>query len=113
MTIQVYDVPLYSDSSYSYTIDLEDNAFEITIYYNIRLQRWMMDIDTAQGVSLIKSVKLVPYHQMCLNYRLPGLSGFFWLSPIGNSLEKFTTEPLNLYKWFEFSYVYDDGVEAP
>lgn len=105
-------VPLYEDSSYTYVVDLQQDSYELTFHYNVRMESWYMDISLAQGDALVRSVKLVPYHELCQNYQLPGLTGYFWLQPIGDSLSKFKEEPLNLSKWFELLYVYDDGEEV-
>lgn len=113
--ISIARLPLFEDVSYSYTTDIQDQSYELTFDYNVRMKTWYMAIAIPQDnneAKLVSSVRLVPYHELCQNYKLTGLTGYFWLQPIGNSLEKFKEEPFNISKWFELLYVYDDGEEA-
>ncbi|MNC75146.1 hypothetical protein D3C75_1266310 [compost metagenome] len=50
---------------------------------------------------------LVALYPIIADYNIPELSGFLFLEPIGESLEKYRTDPFNLYKWFKLFYIWD------
>ncbi|MNY40126.1 hypothetical protein D3C86_1748490 [compost metagenome] len=50
---------------------------------------------------------LVPMYPMLVDYPVSDLSGFFLLEPVGESVEKYRTDPENLQKYFRLFYIYD------
>lgn len=106
--IMVQELSLYPDPSYTYTVNLEGNSYDITINYNVTLERWFMDIRlTGEETFLLQSAKMVPFHEIGQDYLLTGLTGYFWLVPVGESIEKFKEEPQRLDTWFKLFYVYE------
>lgn len=107
MAVQYVSMPLYEDSDYEYQISLEGNAYTFRIYYNSRCTQWFFDLTRDNGESVVLGEALVPLYPILADYAIPDLSGFLFLEPIGESLEKYRTAPFELYKWYRLFYVYD------
>jgi hypothetical protein len=108
MIFEAVPLPLYSDPSYLYSTDLQGTSFDLTFNYNVRMQSWYLDIrQTGAENYLLQGIKITPEHEIAEGYLLEGLTGYFLLVPIGNSIEKYKTEPQNLSTWFNFFYVYE------
>lgn len=108
MTLQVIPLTLFPEPSYTYSVDLEGTSYDLTFNYNVRMRSWYLDIrQTGAEDYLLQGAKLVPNHKIGEGYLLEGLSGYFVLVPIGNSLRKFESEPENLSTWFNFFYLYE------
>lgn len=98
-------LPLFNDWDYQYQISLEGNSYSVRIYYNERIKGWCFDLSIEGGANIVVGERLVPYYPILEDYVTPNLTGFIWLEPIGDSLEKFREEPENLYKWFRCFYI--------
>ena len=108
MTVMFVTLPLHSDEDYQYTIALEKVAYNIRLYYNFRMEQWVMDLRYANNEPLVLGVAIVPNYPMLVDYILP-LSGMFWLEPIGKKQNETITNPFELNKYYNFFYIYDDG----
>lgn len=109
MTLQYVTLPLYEDASYFYNVALEGNSYVLSINYTERSEGWNLSLDTEAGVSVVAGVRLVANYPMLLETKLPNLSGYFYLEPIGASIERYRTDPFLLSKYFRLFYLFDDG----
>ena len=107
MALMYIPMPLFSDSSYSYDISLEGNAYSFKAYYNERAEGWFFNLSEKDGNPLVLGERLVAEYPIMLEYALENLSGFLYLEPIGNSSEKYRTNPFELSKWFRLFYIYN------
>ncbi|MNQ49023.1 hypothetical protein D3C85_629140 [compost metagenome] len=111
MAVEYVVLPLSSDSDYEYQVSLEGNAYTFRIYYNNRCVQWFFDLTRDNGTAVVLGEALVALYPIMADYAIPELNGFLFLEPIGESLEKYRTDPFNLYKWFKLYYIFD-SVEA-
>lgn len=102
MTVKL---PLYSDNDYKYNISLERVSYNIRLYYNDRMENWMLDLRYADGTPIVLGSAIKPEYPMLRDY-VTGLSGYFWLSPIGLNRANTVDNKFELYKYFNFRYVY-------
>lgn len=107
MTMVYTPLPLFNEWDYEYQVSLEGNAYSLRIYYNERIKGWCFDLSVEGGASIVNGLRLVPYYPILQDYVTPNLTGFMWLEPIGDSLEKFREEPENLYKWFRCYWIFE------
>lgn len=109
MTLRYVPLLLFSDASYSYDISLESNSYTFQAYYNERAEGWFYNLSEKGGNPLVLGERLVANYPMILEYALAELSGYLYLEPVGDSVEKYRTAPFELSKWFRLFYIYDDG----
>jgi hypothetical protein len=102
-------LPLYDDSDYFYVVSLEDIAYKIRLYYNERVEAWAIDLAYADGVPIITGESLVRAYPIFLDYKISGLSGYFYLEEIGKPINETNAHPFEIWKYFTFYYIYDDG----
>lgn len=107
MTLQYVQMPIYEDAIYTYRIALEGNSYTFNAYYNERAEGWLFDLLEEGGVPVVLGVRLVPNYPMLIDYNLTNLSGYMWLEPIGNSVERIRTDPFLLSKYFRLFYIFD------
>lgn len=102
------NLPLYQEQDYFYSIVLDEVACVFRLYYNQRVDGWFFDIKE-EGTSnyFIQGERLVALYPMLLDYTFLPMSGFLWLEPIGESVEKFRTDSYNIAKWFRLFYITD------
>jgi len=110
MTLQYVPMPLYEDTIYTYRVALESNSYTFNVYYNERAEGWFFDLLQEGGNPVVLGCRLVANYPTLLDYSLPNLTGYFWLEPIGNSIERIRTDPFLLSKYFRLFYLFDDGV---
>lgn len=100
-------LPLYSDNDYRYNVSLERISYNIRIYFNERMQSWIMDLRYSDGEPIVLGAAMVPGYPMFQDY-VTGLNGFFWLYPIGPERLNTIDNKFELYKYYEFGYFYYD-----
>jgi len=98
-------LPLYQSQDYFYSVVLEEIACVIRIYYNQRVDGWFFDLREEGGSYYVQGERLVALYPMLDNYTSLPFSGFLWLEPIGDSMDKYSTDSFNLYKWFRLFYI--------
>lgn len=98
-------LPLYADNDYRYTVSLERVSYSIRIYFNERMQNWILDLRYSDGTPLVLGAAMKPNYPMFRDY-VTGLSGFFWLRPIGLERENTIENKFELYKYYELRYYY-------
>lgn len=101
-------LPLYEDEDYTYTVALEQDAYNLRIYYNRRMSSWFMDITSDGGTELVMSVALHIFYPITRENYIPGLTGFFWLQPIGQDDNQTPLHPDMLSKYYELFYVWQE-----
>lgn len=99
-------LPLYSDNDYQYTIALERVSYRVRLYFNERMQNWIMDLRYSNGVPLVLGAAIKPGYPMFKDYVI-GLSGFFWLKPIGLERENTISNKFEIFKYYELRYYYE------
>lgn len=102
-------LPLYQDADYSYNVSLEDISYEIRLYFNERMQHWAMDLRYSDGTPVVLGEALVRNYPIYLDYRIEGLNGYFYIEEIGKNINETNEHPFELWKYFRFYYIYDDG----
>ena len=107
MTLQYVPMPLYEDAIYNYRIALEGNSYNFNVYYNERVEGWFFDLREEGGEAVVLGLRLVPNYPTLLDYALTNLSGYLWLEPIGNSIERIRTDPFLLSKYFRLFYIFN------
>lgn len=105
-TYDYVELPLYSDSFYSYSVGLEEQTYTIEILYNERQERWHMSLFDQDGEALVRGVTMVPQYPLLKDINTDVLTGFFWLTPIAViNTEKYQTEPESLNQYYKFKYI--------
>ncbi|MNF38534.1 hypothetical protein D3C85_584980 [compost metagenome] len=109
MTYSITQLPLYQDTFYRYTINLEGRQRTLNFYWNERDGGWHFDIKNTNGVSVLLGQKLVPLYPIAADYRLEDkdLTGYFYLAP--NNLST-VVDPLDstvIPQFFKLYYIYE------
>lgn len=108
-------LPLFTDSDYRYTANLQGQAFELRFQWNEKASRWHMSIRKQDRTPVILGLGLVAQFPMCADYTLEefGLTGFFLILPVKVSRTLATTgERNNLAESFELFYIYETETGA-
>ena len=100
-------LPLYEDPDYYYTVPLENVAYKIRFYYNTRAERWVMDVRYADNEPIILNSAVLPNYPMLADYPLP-FSGFFLLNPKTEEINQVTSNPYEIWKYYELLYCYKE-----
>lgn len=108
MALQYVPMPLYADPFYTYRISLEGNSYTFNVYYNERAEGWFFDLYEEAGTPVVLGERLVANYPILLDYALENLTGYMYLEPIGNSVERYRTDPFLLSKYFRLFYLYED-----
>lgn len=103
-------LPLFNDAYYEYTTSLERVAYKIRIAFNERMQAWTIDLRYADGEPIILGEALVPNYPLFFDY-VTELTGYFYLQPIGSMQNETISNPLDLFRYYQFMYVYDEEIE--
>lgn len=74
-------LPLFSGPFYTYSLDIDDDAYEFTFRYSDRANSYLMDIVDAEGEYIIRGVKLLAYVPLLRQYALEAFEGDFVLIP--------------------------------
>jgi hypothetical protein len=107
-TFSYVDLPLFPDYFYSYSVNLQDDSYNIEICYNEYAKTWYMSIYTEDQELVVAGIALLPSFPLTQDYVIPGLSGFFWLYPIPSiTTEKYKEEPEHLDQYYMLRYCYD------
>lgn len=108
MTLNAQQIFLSNDPYYTYTDTLEQTAFNFTFRFSLRERCWYMDIYTVDNIPVILATKLVPQYPILQDFRLPEISGYFWLYPTVNiNLHKIETDPEYIADYFTLLYFYE------
>jgi hypothetical protein len=108
-TYSVTEVPLYQDTYYRYTLNLEGIQRTLNFYWNERDGGWHFDLKNIDGTPVILGQKLVAQYPILVDYRLTSksLSGYMMLVP--NNIET-RVDPLDssvIPQFFKLYYIYE------
>lgn len=108
MTYSITPVPLYQDTYYRYSLNLEGQQRNFNFYWNERDGGWHMDISNADGTKVISGKKLVASYPMLADYRLDskGLTGYFVLEPSNFSTVVDPLDSTVIPQFFNLYYIY-------
>lgn len=104
--IDLDDYPIYS-----LYISLEGVLYKIRLYFNERMQSWIMDLYHGDESPIVLGQRLTPNYPLFLNYTIEDLSGYFLLSPKGQYKNKTIEDPYQIKKYYDFFYYYEDEEE--
>lgn len=104
-------ISLYDDADYKFIIPLEGVSYQIRLYYNERLETWIIDLSYSDGTPIVLGQALVPEFPLFFDYTIERMSGYFYLAPIGKFKNETLINPFELRKYYTLSYYYDDGEE--
>ena len=100
-------LPLFQNPDYYYTTPLEGVAYKIRLYYNVKLESWMMDVRYADNTPIILVVKVIPNYPILVDHEMP-FSGFFVFESIGKDQNETVNNPFELWKYYNLFYGYVD-----
>lgn len=110
MAIRYIKLPLFSDTFYSYNINLEGNKYTLEFLFIERVGDWFFSLKDSEQNTLVLNKRLTPQTGLVLDYRLANLTGFFFLSTkSGEDPERLKGDRRMLQKQYDFFYIYDDG----
>lgn len=76
-------LPVYNSTSskWTYNIELGDTVFQLSYSWNSRESSWYLDVDTVDGINLIRGIKLLPSFNLLRQYPwvTRALKGIFYL----------------------------------
>lgn len=103
------DLPLYSDTVYSYFVNLEGNSYKLLFNYNETMQLYTLSIYDQDSLPLATGIGLVPTYPIAKDYIIKSLTGGFYLIPKGDaSVEYYKLYPDRIDKYYTLSYAYDN-----
>lgn len=107
MAVKGVFLPLFDNPVYEYSVALEGVSYRLKFTYNDRCSCYFMDIKDADNNPLVLGVGLVPTYPICTDYRIQGLTGFFWLQQKSDAIsEPYKSYPENLSQYYDFYYTY-------
>jgi hypothetical protein len=90
---------------------LEGQSYVLKVRYNERSEQWFLDFYREDTTAIMLGVGIVPNYPIALDYAIAGLNGFFWLESIAElPTEDYKTYPEELYQYYRFFYIFEDGV---
>jgi len=110
MTIRYVSLPLYEDSYYSYSINLEGNSYKFKFIYNEKMALYTINMFDVDDNAIVLGVGLVPNYTLFADYSIPALTGTFVLLPKSQvPMEFYKLYPDKIHQYYELSYIYDDA----
>lgn len=111
MALKYIQLPLFNDTYYSYSINLEGNTYVLEFLYVERAKTWIFYLKDSEQNVLISGQRLTPNTLLFNNYKIDNLTGGFYYTPTSDE-----TDPDNMQSnveqpkdFFRFFYIYDDG----
>lgn len=101
------ELPLFSDPSYFYFINLEGASYKVEFYFVERSRSWVFDLSYADGTPIVLGERVVQNYPMLFNHTTP-LSGAFFLIPIGDDRNYTVEEDYQIDKYFRLFYIYEE-----
>lgn len=100
---EIFELPLYSEPSYSYNYVIEKQSYTFRFYYNTLMECWIYNIGFSDGEDIILGRRLVPNAPLTERYAVPW-DGFFALFPIGDNRLETISNPYEIYKYYKLHY---------
>lgn len=103
------NLPLYSDTVYSYFVNLEGDSYKLLFTYNETMKLYTLSIYDQDSEPLATGLGLVPNYPIAADYIIKNLTGAFYLLPKGTTVdvEYYKLYPDRLDKYYTLSYAYD------
>lgn len=58
--MQVFDVPARNDlPNYKFTINLSGTQFQLSFYFNVRMNRWLVDVNDPAGNQILSGTPIL------------------------------------------------------
>lgn len=102
------ELPLYADEDFTYTVALEDNAYDLRIYYNRRMEKWFLELLRDDGTEVIMGLGLSAYYPIASGYNFEDLTGFFWLQPKNYGEDEAAVNPVKLSEYYKLFYIWEE-----
>lgn len=100
------DIPIEDSPYYELSISLEGNSYIIEFVYNERSALYFMNLYSSERDPIILGQALVPEYPIFVDYRLPDLTGYFWLLKKATLIsEPYKTYPDSLSQYYYMVYV--------
>ena len=107
MTLNYIDIPLFSDTYYTYAIPLEGVSYNLEFVYNERAQLYYINLYDADMNALVLGEALVPNYPIFQDYQLPPLTGSFWMEEKANIVsEPYKKFPDSIDQYYTLFYIY-------
>lgn len=109
MTYSITEVPLFQETYYRYSINLEGRQRNLNFYWNERVGAWHFDVKNADGSNVMLGQAIIAQYPIAGDYRLNSkdLSGYFILLPNNLSTVVDPTDSTVVPQFFKFYYVYE------
>lgn len=98
---------LFEDAYYTYSIDLDNEVFNLTFRWNSRAGQWMMSIADSNGDDIILNIPLVPAYPLLSQFSLEKPVGEMFLLPL-NKEEMYQPIPDPRHVYRTHFLIYDD-----
>lgn len=108
MALHYVNLPLYQEPDYQYTISLERVSYKVRFYFVERVEKWAIDLRYANNDPIILGAFLAPEYPLFFDYHIEGMSGSFWLEPIGKDKNETIINPYELNEYYRLFYIYED-----
>ncbi|QNR53870.1 hypothetical protein phiK7A1_082 [Pseudomonas phage phiK7A1] len=108
-TTTIIGLPLYKDPIYRYGVTLEEEAKQLTFYWNSRCKQWHMDMHNEDQTVVVQGIPLVAQYPILIDYPLEaaGLTGYFILLPVNSSQVASLNDDMSIMpQFFELFYTY-------
>lgn len=110
MAIKTLKLPLFDDTYYSYSINLEGNKYILEFLFLERPNTWFLTLKDSTQNTLVRNQRLTPNTPLFFDYKIPELTGhFYFTTKSGEDPEYITGSIKALSKLFVLYYLYDDG----
>ena len=108
MALVEQTLPLYSDPSYTYEVELSGSYYNLEFMWNDRSSTWCLNINNYDESPIVTGIRLIPMINLLSTYKNPALPdgklAFFNVSDQGAYPDQF-----NIETDFMMVYEYDDG----
>lgn len=108
MALKFLRLPLYNDTYYSYSVPLEGNSYVLKFLFIERLQDWVLTLSDSDGNVLVRNQRLTSQTVLFADYKLPNLSGGFYLEPLSTT-SYVEGQKEKLKDFYRLYYIYDEG----
>ena len=102
------ELPLYPEEDFSYTVALQENAYDLRLYYNRRMEQWFLELLRDDGTEVLMGIGIHPYYPVMSDYEFEDLTGFFWLQPKNFGKDEAATNPEKLSEYFKLFYIWEE-----
>lgn len=110
MAIQWIKLPLFNNVKYNYSTVLEGNTYVLNFYYTERTKGWSFSLKDSERNDLVLGQRLTPNTVLFQDYRIPNLSGGFFLTPKSRRDPSLVSGDIrDIADSYDFYYIFNDG----